>query len=154
MKIKYNSDIISSLFFLMVASFIWFFIPTQIDTMETTAVTARTIPRIVTQGLFLFSFCLLLQGVFKTPKKSIIINRKVFESLAFLKEMRSLIFCSIFIIYAVLLTFTGYLLSTALLSIAILIYYGARKWFYYAISLTTVAVVYGIFTFLLDVNLP
>ena len=154
MQIKYNSDIISSLFFLIIASLIWFFIPSQIDTMETTAVTAQTIPRIVTVGLFIFSTALLLQGLFKTPKKVLHIDSQTFKGMAFHREMRSLLFCALFILYAILLTFAGYLISTALLSVAILLYYGARKWHYYGISLVTVAAVYSIFTMLLDVNLP
>ncbi len=154
MQIKYNSDIISSLLFLILASLIWYFIPSQIDTMETTAVTAQTIPRIVTIGLFIFSAALLLQGLLRTPKKILHIDSQTFKSMAFRQEMRSILFCSIFIIYGILLTFAGYLISTALLSIAILLYYGARKWQYYGLSLFTAVTVYCIFTMLLDVNLP
>ena len=154
MVVKYNSDILSGLLFLVIASVIWFLIPIQIDTMETTEVTARTIPSIVTGGMFLFSLCLLLQGIFKTPKKTLVVTRESFRTAGFKKEMRSLIYVSLFIVYAVLLTFVGYLISTALLAAGILLYYRARKWYYYAISLGTVGIVYCVFTFLLDVTLP
>lgn len=154
MVIKYNSDIISSIFFLLLATFIWIFIPSQIDTMETTTITARTIPTIVTKGIFLFSFALLLQGVFKTPKKTLHLNRSTFHSPGLRKEMRSVLFAGLFIIYGILLTYTGYLISTSLLAIAILFYYKTRKWYYFAISLFTVTAVYGVFTMLLDVSLP
>lgn len=154
MLIKYNSDIISSLFFLILSVFIWVFIPSQIDTMETTEVTAQTIPKIVTIGLFLFSFCLMLQGLFKTPRKAVKISSDIFKSAAFHTEMRSVLFCGILVFYGIIFTFTGYMISTSLLAIAILLYYGARKWYYFAISLFTVAAVYFIFTMLLDVNLP
>jgi len=154
MEIKYNSDIISSLLFLILAGVIWLLIPSQIDTMETTAVTAQTIPRIVTGGLFLFSVCLLLQGLFKTPKKTVTIHSGMFRTPAFRQELRSLLFAGLFILYGVLLTFTGYLIATSLLAAAILLYYGARKWYYYGIALFTVGAVYFIFTFLLDVSLP
>jgi hypothetical protein len=154
MVIKYNSDIISGTLFLVLAGILYALIPSQIQTMETTAVTAQTIPRIVTVGLFLFSCCLLLQGLIKTPKKTARISSESFKSAVFRKEMRSILFASLFIVYGFLLTFTGYVISTALLSVAILLYYGARKWYYYAISLFTIGVVYAVFALLLDVNLP
>ena len=154
MLIKYNSDIISSLLFLLLSILIWFFIPSQIDTMETTEVTAQTIPKIVTIGLFVFSSCLMLQGLLKTPKKVVKITAETFKSAAFRSEMRSVLFCSILVCYGILFSLAGYLISTSLLAVAILLYYGARKWYYYAISLFTVAAVFCIFTILLDVNLP
>ena len=154
MVIKYNSDIISGGIFLAVAGILYLLIPSQIQTMETTAVTAQTIPKIVTAGLGLFSFCLLLQGVFKTPRKTFHFTSEVFRSGAFKKEMRSVLFAFLFIIYAILMTFTGYVLSTAFLAVAILLYYGARKWYYYGISLMTIGIVYFVFALLLDVNLP
>lgn len=154
MLIKYNSDIISGFFFLILSVLIWFFIPSQIDTMETTEVTAQTIPRIVTIGLFLFSACLMLQGLIKTPRKVFEISSGIFKSSAFRTEIRSVLFCGILVAYSIIFTFTGYLISTSLLCIAILLYYGARRWYYYGISLFMVAAVYCIFTMLLDVNLP
>lgn len=154
MVIKYNSDIISGALFLVLAGILYALIPSQIQTMETTAVTAQTIPRIVTAGLFIFSCCLFLQGLIKTPKKTVRIGSESFKSAVFRKEMRSVLFASLFVIYGFLLTYAGYVVSTALLSAGILLYYGARKWYYYVLSLFTIGVVYGVFAFLLDVNLP
>ncbi len=154
MVIKYNSDIISGTLFILLAGILYALVPSQIQTMETTAVTAQTIPRIVTAGLFIFSCGLLLQGLIKTPKKTVRISLESLRSAVFRREMRSILFASLFIAYGFLLTFTGYVISTALLSTAILVYYGARKWYYYAISLFTIGVVYAVFALLLDVNLP
>lgn len=154
MDIKYNSDILSGGIFLALAAGVYALIPSQIQTLETTAVTAQTIPRIITVCLFLFSLCLLLQGIFRTPKKTVRVDGAFFRSLRFRREMRSLLFASFFILYGVLLTFLGYVPATAILSVGILLYYGARKWYYYAISLFAIALVYGVFAMLLDVNLP
>ncbi|WP_105614523.1 tripartite tricarboxylate transporter TctB family protein [Vallitalea okinawensis] len=154
MKIKYNSDIISGGLFAILAAVIWLLIPSQIQTMETTAVTAQTIPRIVIGGMFIFSLVLLLQGLFMTPKKSVYIDKAFFQSEKFKKEMKSILFAAILIVFCFLISTIGFIISSLLLVVAILVFYGARKWYYYAISMSTVALVYFIFKIVLSVNLP
>lgn len=154
MKIKYNSEIISGIVFLVAAAILWVLVPSQIDTLETSAVNAQTIPRIAIGGMFLFSLGLLLQGIFANEKKVVILNRSTFASESFRKEMRSVLYALILLAYIVLLTFVGFLISTALLVVAILLFYGARKWYYYAIPLAMVGVVYFVFQTLLHVSLP
>lgn len=138
----------------MAAAILWVLVPSQIDTLETSAVNAQTIPRIAIGGMFLFSLGLLLQGVFANEKKVVILNRSTFASESFRKEMRSVLYALILLAYIVLLTFVGFLISTALLVVAILLFYGARKWYYYAIPLAMVGVVYFVFKTLLHVSLP
>lgn len=53
MKIKYNTEIISGLVFIIVAAVLWLLIPSQIQTLEKSAINAQTIPRIAIGGLFL-----------------------------------------------------------------------------------------------------
>lgn len=154
MKIKYNSEIISGAVFLLAAVILWLLIPSQINTMETSAVNAQTIPRIAIGGMGLFSLGLLLQGIFTTEKKNVVINREAFTSEKFRKEMRSVIYALMLLAYIVLLTFVGFLIATALLVVAILLFYGARKWYYYAIPLGMVGVVYFVFKTILRVSLP
>lgn len=154
MKIKYNSEIISGVVFLVAAVILWVLVPSQINTLETSEVNAQTIPRIAIGGMFLFSLGLLLQGIFANEKKVVILNRSTFESENFRKEMRSVLYALILLAYIVLLTFVGFLISTALLVVAILLFYGARKWYYYAIPLGMVGVVYFVFKTLLHVSLP
>ena len=101
MKIKYNTEIISGLVFVIVAAILWLLIPSQIQTLEKSAINAQTIPRIAIGGLFL---------------------------------------C--------------FIISTILLVISILLFYGARKWYYYAIPLVMVGVVYYVFGVLLRISLP
>lgn len=59
MKIKYNHEIISGIVFALISSFLWFSIPTQVKTMEKTAITAQTLPKIAIGGMFVFAvaFC-------------------------------------------------------------------------------------------------
>lgn len=154
MKIKYNSEIISGLVFVIVAAVLWLLIPSQIQTLEKTAINAQTIPRIAIGGLFLCSAGLLIQGLLSHDKKEIVITRASFHSDGFRREMRSLLFAAFLIIYCFLVTLLGFIVSTVLLVIAILLFYGARKWYYYAIPLVMVGVVYYVFAVLLRISLP
>ena len=48
----------------------------------------------------------------------------------------------------------GFVISTILLVLAVMIFYGARKWYYYAIPLGMIGIVYYVFRVLLHVSLP
>ncbi len=154
MKIKYNSEIIAGAVFVVVAAVLWVLIPTQIQTMETSAINAQTFPRIAIGGLFLFSVGLLLQGIFFNEKKEVYIAKESFRSDGFRREMRSLLFASFLLLYCVGITFLGFIIATALLVTAILLFYGARKWYYYAIPLAMVGIVYYVFGVVLRISLP
>jgi hypothetical protein len=154
MKLKYNSEIISGSVFLVAAAVLWLLIPSQINTMETSAINAQTVPKIAIGGMGLFSLGLLLQGIFTIPKKEIVVTREGFRSDLFRKEVKSVIYAGMLLAYLFAITWLGFLISTLLLTIAILLFYGARRWYYYAIPLTMVVVVYFIFKMLLRVSLP
>ncbi len=154
MKMKCNSEIISGSVFLVAAAVLWLLIPSQINTMETSAINAQTVPKIAIGGMGIFSFILLLQGIFTLPKREIVITRDILISGNFRKELRSVLYAVILLVYLLALTRIGFLISTALLTIVILLYYGARKWYYYAIPLSMVGVVYFIFKMILRVSLP
>ena len=75
MKIKYNTEMISGTVFTILGAVMWFLIPSQIRTMEKTAINAQTLPRIAIGGIFLFAVCLLLEGIFAREKKELVITR-------------------------------------------------------------------------------
>ncbi|MBQ9329505.1 MAG: tripartite tricarboxylate transporter TctB family protein [Oscillibacter sp.] len=154
MKIKYNSEIISGAIFTIVGAALWLLTPSQIRTKETTAITAQTLPRIAIGGLFVFAVCLLLEGIFAREKKELVVTRESFRSEGFKKELRSLLYALFLIVYCFLVKPLGFLIATALLVVAIMVFYGARKWYYYAIPLAMVGIVYVIFHEMLHVSLP
>ena len=45
-------------------------------------------------------------------------------------------------------------MTTVLLVLAVMLFYGARKWYYYAIPLGMVGIVYYVFKVLLRISLP
>lgn len=154
MKIKYNSEMISGTIFAIVGAVLWFLIPLQIRTMEKTAINAQTLPRIAIGGIFLFAVGLLLEGIFAREKKELVITKESFHSDGFKKEMRSVLFALFLVAYCFLVGLLGFVVSTIILVLAVMIFYGAHKWYYYAIPLVMVGIVYYVFRVLLHVSLP
>ena len=154
MKIKYNTEIISGAVFAIMGAVLWTLIPSQIQTMEKGAVNAQTLPRIAIGGMFLFAVGLLLEGLFAKEKQELVITGDSFRSESFKKEMRSILYCLFLVAYCLIIQPLGFVVSTVLLVLAVMIYYGARKWYYYAIPLAMVGIVYYVFRVLLHVSLP
>ncbi len=154
MKIKFNSEMIAGCIFSIVSAVLYFLIPHEIKTLETTAINAQTIPRIVLGGLFIFSFLLLLQGLFLLPKKEIVFNEELYASREFKDSIRSLVFIAILIVYVFIFKLLGFIVSNIYLIFAILIYYGAKKKSYYIIALLVSTIVYLVFTMFLNISLP
>ena len=154
MKIKYNTEIISGAVFAIMGAVLWTLIPSQIQTMEKGAVNAQTLPRIAIGGMFLFAVGLLLEGLFAKEKQELVITADSFRSKSFKKEMRSILYCLFLVVYCLIIQPLGFVVSTVLLVLAVMIYYGARKWYYYAIPLAMVGIVYYVFRVLLHVSLP
>lgn len=154
MKIKYNAEMISGTIFAVVGAVLWFLIPLQIKTMEKTAINAQTLPRIAIGGTFLFAVGLLLEGIFAKEKKELVITKESFRSEGFRKEMRSVLYALFLVAYCFVIGVLGFVVSTIILVLAVMIFYGARKWYYYAIPLAMVGIVYYVFRVLLHVSLP
>ena len=154
MKIRYNTEIISGAVFAVVGAVLWLLIPSQIQTMEKGAVNAQTLPRIAIGGMVLFAVGLLLEGLFAKEKKELVITAESFRSAAFKKELRSIVYCLFLAAYCLIIQPLGFVASTVLLVLAVMVYYGARKWYYYAIPLAMVGIVYYVFKVLLHGSLP
>lgn len=140
--------------FTLVAAVLWHQIPSQIPTLEKTEINAQTIPKIAIGGLFIFSVVLLLQGLFYYPKKELVFNDELYHSRGFRDAIRSLVYIGIVIGYLFIFTAFGFIVSNIFLVVTILIYYHARKWYYYAIPLAVVGIVYAVFSIGLHVSLP
>lgn len=154
MKIKYNTEIISGTVFAILGAILWFQIPSQVPTLEKTAINAQTLPRIAIGGLFIFSVALLLEGALLREKKELVVTSESFRSQGFKKEMRSVVFALFLVAYCFLIQPLGFIVTTVILVLAVLLFYGTRKWYAYVIPLAMVGVVYYIFKTLLHVSLP
>ncbi len=154
MKLKINAEIVAGLLFTIAAGILFLMIPTEIKTLETTEINAQSVPRIALGGLCLFSFLLFLQGLFLLPKKEIVFSKELYAGRAFKDAIRSLCYIAIVIVYVVLFKLLGFIASNIYLIFAVLMYYGARKKSYYAIALFISALVYLVFSVVLNISLP
>lgn len=153
MKIKYNSEILTGGLFLLLGAVLWFLIPTQIETLETGTITAQTFPQIAVLGMILCSLGLLIQGLRK-EKKAVCLDAHWLRNPQVHKELRSVLFCLLLVLYSLLFSVVGFVVDTVALVVCILLYYRSRKILHYGIAVLTVAVVYAVFTYGLNVNLP
>lgn len=154
MKIKYNGEIIVGFIFTLVASILYLKIPTEIKTLEQTAINAQTVPKIALGGLAIFSFLLFLQGLLLLPKKEVVFGKDLYASKEFKDTIRSFIYIGILVVYAILFKVVGFIVSSIYLIFAVLIYYGAKKKSYYIIALIISALVYLVFAKVLNISLP
>ena len=146
-KIKYNNEILSGALFMIASAILWLLIPQQIQSLEKGMVTASTVPRIAIGGLFICALLLFVQG-------TIILEKSMISSPKFKKELKSVIFALILLAYGLLFNVIGYIVDTALLVVAILLFYRSKKWWFYGIGIATVLLIYLVFSQVLNVNLP
>lgn len=154
MKITYNSEMVAGLIFTVVATVLYLLVPIQIHTLETTQINAQTIPRIALGGLGLFSFLLFLQGVFLCPKKILGFDEKLYASRDFRDAIRSTIYIAIIVVYVVLFSLLGFIASSVYLIFAVLLYYRSTKKSHYIVAFSISAIVYFVFTVILNISLP
>ncbi len=98
------------------------------------------------------SVCLLED--LRPGEAGVVCDEREFSLNAFKKEMRSVVFALLLIAYCFLIGHLGYIVSTILLVLAVMMFYKARKWYYYAIPLGMVGIVYYVFKVLLHISLP
>ncbi|MBA4698119.1 MAG: tripartite tricarboxylate transporter TctB family protein [Ruminococcus sp.] len=153
MKIKYNSNLISGALFLVVGITMRLLVPSQIKTYETSDINAATIPMLLLNMLILLSIILLIQGICDKAKKEVILSKKLLnkETLA---KLKPLIYMLMLLAYGMILPYAGFTISSLLLSNGILLYFGARKWWFYVIVSANIFIAYYVFSNLLNVALP
>ena len=145
---------VAGLLFTVVATVLFFLVPSQIRTLETTEINARTVPGIALGGLAIFSFLLFLQGVFLRPKKVVVFNAELYASRSFRDIVRSLVYIAIIVVYVVLFRFLGFIASNVYLILAVLLYYGSAKKSHYIVAFLVSGLVYLVFTVVLNISLP
>ena len=154
MKIKTNTNLTSGILFLIVSVILYLLIPSQIQTIETTQVTARTVPSLLFLVMMFCSVILIIQGILNKDKKTYIISSELFKDPAFRKEAKTLIYIVMLLAYALIMPHIGFVPASLLLTNGIIFYFGARKWYFYAIASANVLIAYFVFCNLLQVSLP
>ena len=124
---------ITGVLFLIVSVALHILIPSQIRTYETSAVTAATVPTLLIRGMILCSVILLVQGILSKEKTEYTISGAIFTKENLLR-LKPVIYIAMLIAYALLLPHIGFIISSLLLANGILLYFGTRKWWFYAIA--------------------
>jgi putative tricarboxylic transport membrane protein len=109
-------------------------------------------PRYLAAGLFICSAVLIIQALLSKPQK----EQKAPTISPFDKGMqRLLVGIAIIIVYAILWEPLGFLIITPVAMAAIMLLLGYRRYFMMALfSLGTTLVIFGAFSFFLNVNMP
>lgn len=154
MKIKTNSNLTSGILFLIVSVILHCMIPFQIKTLETTEVTAATVPTLLIRLMFICSVALIVIGVRSKDKKEYVISLGRLKEPEVRRTLKPIIYMVMLLVYAVILPHIGFLIASLLLVNGILIYFGVRKWYFYVIASANVLIAFYVFRTLLSVSLP
>lgn len=144
MKIKLNSNTVTSAIFLVISSGLHFSLPSQIKTYETGSITAATVPTLLIRCLMACSVVLLVQGILSKEKTTYCINAGLFTRES-LKRLKPVVYMAMLLAYAILMPRIGFVISSLLLANGILLYFGTRKWWFYLIASANVFLAYFAF---------
>lgn len=154
MKIKTNTNLTSGVLFLIVSIVLYLLIPSQIQTIETTQITARTVPALLFRIMIICSIVLIVQGALRKDKTTYVISPALLKDPAFRAEAKTLIYIAMLLAYALIMPHIGFMPASLLLSNGIIYYFGSRKWYFYAIASANVLFAFFVFRNLLQVSLP
>lgn len=147
MKMKIRTNLTGGIFSALFAGVLWFLSLGIIEVMpNSTSVGANFFPKAMAVLLFIFSITLIVQSVFFKKEEIIELDLK--------GELRTMIFLAIIVAYVVLINLIGFLISTILMSSAVLWYLKCRDWKYYVICAAAAIVIFFGFTYGLRIKLP
>lgn len=154
MKIKTNSNLTSGILFLILSIVLHCLIPSQIPTIETTEITAATVPTLLIRLMLVCSILLIVMGIRSKEKKEYVISFSRFKEPEVRQTLKPVIYMAMLLIYALILPHVGFLIASLVLVNCILFYFGTRTWYYYVIASANVLIAFYVFRTLLSVSLP
>ena len=144
-KEKTSKNIVSGIVFLCVSVLLFFLMPEQVQTTETSAFTAKTFPTIALCLIMLCGALLIVQGAFALwgEKKSKSAEKEAGQSAGKKGNSILLIEILILVVVAVVLgNFTGLLVSGILIGAGFLALYHDKQLLHYAIVIAIVVIYY------------
>lgn len=145
-----NTNFISGLLFLVLGVALILIIPTQVKlSSNSSGVTSATIPYVVGFIMITGSIILIFQGIISKNNKQIPMTHEqwvVFRGY--------ILYTACFFIYAKILPYVGFVISSILLSVVILMNYKCKKKMYYVISFVSILVLFFVFKKVFYVKLP
>lgn len=147
MKVKYRSNLVAGIVSILLGGICWMIIPSQIaeDYAVTYGITSKTVPYAVAALWVICGFVLVLQ--------SLILKKDDIKVIEVKKEAKALGYMAVILVYALLFK-KSFLLSTAFLGVATLVFTGTKKKSFYGIILVVVLVLYLLFSKVLHIQMP
>ncbi len=147
---KIYPSLVGAILFIGVAVGILFLLPTQITIQSGQKITARTFPTLLTYIILCCALITLAGTLIQFLRKKPI----PYVYLSALTEIRAVILLCLLIGYAVLISLIGFLSSSVLYGVCMLIYFRAKKLHYYLLVIGIALCIGYLFKYVLYVQLP
>ena len=149
-KIRLYVDIITPIIFIIFAVAVLLAMPSQIALLSSSSINERSFPTLLMFLIIICGVVLLGKEIFNIVAKK---NVNIVETTA-LVEVKALIILGILVLYWLLMGLIGFIISSILLGLAMLMFFRVKKPSYYII-VSVVAVLIGVFfRYVLNVRLP
>ena len=149
-KVKLYVDILTPIIFIIFAVAVLLAMPKQIALLSSGSINERTFPTMLMLLIIICGVVLLVKEIYNiiSKKKANIVETTV------LVEVKALIILGILVLYWLLMGLMGFIISSILLGLAMLMFFRVKKPSYYII-VSVVAVLIGVFfRYVLNVRLP
>lgn len=149
-KIRLYVDIITPIIFITFAVAVLLAMPSQITLLSSSSINERSFPTLLMFLIIICGVVLLGKEIFNIVAKKKV---NIVETTA-LVEVKALIILGILVLYWLLMGLIGFIISSILLGLAMLMFFRVKKPSYYII-VSVVAVLIGVFfRYVLNVRLP
>lgn len=149
-KIRLYVDIIAPTIFIIFAVAVLLAMPSQIALLSSSSINERSFPTLLMFLIIICGVVLLGKEIFNIVAKKKV---NIVETTA-LVEVKALIILGILVLYWLLMGLIGFIISSILLGLAMLMFFRVKKVSYYII-VSVVAVLIGVFfRYVLNVRLP
>ena len=149
-KVRLYVDIIAPIIFIIFAVAVLLAMPKQIALLSSGSINERTFPTMLMLLIIICGVVLLIKEIYNIISKK---KANIVETTA-LVEVKALIILGILVLYWLLMGLIGFIISSILLGLAMLMFFRVKKPSYYII-VSVVAVLIGVFfRYVLNVRLP
>ena len=148
-NIRYPSDLVTGVVFLVLAIVVLLVMPQQVQVSEKDLVTGRAFPTLMVYVMMACSAMLIIKDVYKLATKQPL----EMKTLNLLVEVKALIIMGILIVTYFLAKWTDlFVIGGVFCALAFLIFFRCKKRSYYVITLTMAVAIWVVFRFVLGVD--
>nr|WP_319473911.1 tripartite tricarboxylate transporter TctB family protein [uncultured Sphaerochaeta sp.] len=149
-QMRFYPSLVGPILFLLMGIAGFLIMPFQVKKQEGMATTARTFPSLLLWVIVGGAILLLLQEIAKIIRKQPI--QVVYLDL--LTEIKAVVILALLVLYALLIPVLGFIITSILFGIGMLVFFRIRKWNYYVIVTIAALSIGLLFQVVLNVRLP